>query len=84
MAYAALAALPTEGPLPSDAGLTLTAVLRNLLQLPAGKGNGGAPGESAAAAVRRGERPTSAVLRLYDPNTDSGGLGRTVGVVSDS
>ena len=40
-----LAALPTEGPLPSDAGLALIAVLRGLLQLPASKGNGGAPGE---------------------------------------
>ena len=49
--FAVLAALPTEGPLPSDAGLALIAVLRDLLQLPASKGNGGAPGESAAAAV---------------------------------
>ena len=51
MAYAALAALPTEGPPPGDAGLALTAVLRDLLQLPASKGNGGAAGESAAVAV---------------------------------
>ena len=51
MAYAVLAALPTEGPPPGDAGLALTAVLRDLLQLPASKGNGGAAGESAAVAV---------------------------------
>ena len=51
VAFAVLAAMPTEGPLPSDAGLALIAVLRDLLQLPASKGNGGAPGESAAAAV---------------------------------
>ena len=51
VAYAVLAALPTEGPPPGDAGLALTAVLRDLLQLPASKGNGGAAGESAAVAV---------------------------------
>ena len=47
MAFAVLAALPTEGPLPSDAGLALIAVLRGLLQLPASKGNGGARGEQS-------------------------------------
>ena len=45
--FAVLAALPTEGPLPSDAGLALIAVLRGLLQLPASKGNGGARGEQS-------------------------------------
>jgi hypothetical protein len=53
VAYAALAALPAEGPPLGDAGLALIAVLRDLLQLPASKGNGGASGESAAAVPQR-------------------------------